>query len=196
MKLKHPFALAAAAIALALAQPAAASYAPVATPTTANPTSTLTRPANTTAYTALNLIASSTTAGSVVVPTVAIPATSACSGDVAVLKLSSNHTTGLSGISVVVRLWSTAPTYTNGDGGAYAVATSGNGANLLGIFSGTFEQYADGAAAILTPQPGFAYSLKLASGTTVAWDLQTQLGFTPQSGKTFTLSPYVKQDAC
>lgn len=174
--------------------PAFAGYAPVAIPATANPTSVLTRPANTTAYTALDLIASSTTAGSVVAPTITVAATAACSSDIALLKLTSNHTTGLAGVSVSVRLWTTAPTYTNGDNGGYAVATGAAG--YVGKWSGVFEQDADGARATLTPEGGFPVSLKLASGTTAAWDLQTNADFTPQSGKTFTLTAYAKQDVC
>lgn len=159
----------------------------------ANPTSgVLTRPADTNAYAANDLIASSTTAGSVVVPTVTIARVAGGSGTIPKLTLFSNHTTGLSGISVAVRLWRAAPTYTNGDNGAYAVATGA--ANFIAKFTGTFEQFGDGAVAVLEPSVGAVVALKLASGLTVAWDLQALAGFTPQSGKTFTLVPQVLQD--
>ncbi|HEY3695141.1 hypothetical protein [Phenylobacterium sp.] len=172
-----------------------ASMTPLAIGATAsNPASTLTRPANTTAYTANNLVGSSVTAGSVVVPSFTAARIAAGSFRVAELRLASNHTTGLAGVQVTVRLWTAAPTYTNGDGGAYAVATSGAGVNYLGTFVGTFEQFADGAAAILSSQSGFVRSVKLASGQTVYWDLQALTAFTPQSGKTFTLTPSLEQD--
>lgn len=160
----------------------------------ANPSATITRPANTTAYGTNTLVANSTTAGSVTPFAISYTLTAACSGRVAELRLTTNHTTGLSGASFITRAWSAAPTYTNGDGGSYAVATGG--ANFLGRFSGSCEQFGDAAACVLTSDSGFAKALKLASGSTVYFDLMSPTGFTPQSGKTFTLTALVEQDAC
>jgi hypothetical protein len=100
-------------------------------------------------------------------------------------------TTGLSGINFRARLWSAAPTYGAGDNGAYSVATGG--ANLLASFTGAFEQFGDGAVAQLMPEYG-SPCIKLASGQSVFWDLQTLDTFTPQSGKTFQLILEGKQD--
>jgi hypothetical protein len=66
-------------------------------------------------------------------------------------------------------------------------------AGYLGSFTGTFEQFADGAAALLLPDAG-SPCVDLASGQSVFWDMQALSAFTPQSGKTFTLTPEVKQD--
>jgi hypothetical protein len=160
---------------------------------TANPVfGVLTRPADTTAYAVSDLVASSTTAGSVAVPSGSMVRVAAGSGLLAQMNLYSSHTTGLSGTTMTVRLWSAAPTYTNGDNGAYAVATGA--ASFIAKFSGTFEQFADGAVAVLTPNSGTALLLKLAAGQTVYWDLQTNAIFTPQSGATFTLVPQIAQD--
>ena len=160
---------------------------------TSNPVSgTLTHASGTTAYAANDLVASHGTAGSVSVPTVSIMRVDGGSGSIPKLLLRSNHTTGLSAISVAVRLWSAAPTYTNGDNGAYAVATGA--ASFLGKFTGTFEQFGDGAVAELEPSVGSLSSLKLASGQLVYWDLQATTAFTPQAAKTFTLIPQVLQD--
>lgn len=165
----------------------------VTTGFSANPVSAvLTRPANTTAYAANDLVASSTTAGSVVVPSVSVMRLAGGSGTIPKVTLFSSHTTGLSGISMLVRFWSAAPTYTNGDHGAYAVATGA--ANFLGKYSGTFEQFGDGAVCRMTPYDGVVDVLKLASGQVVYWDLQTSAIFTPQSAATFTLVPQVLQD--
>src|SRR5437660_138343 len=84
-----------------------------------NPASTLTRPANTTAYAANQLIASSTTAASIVVPSFA---TVAGAGILPRLRLRTNAPSGWGGINLSINLWSAAPTYTNGDSGAYAPA--------------------------------------------------------------------------
>ena len=159
---------------------------------TENPSSVLTRPADTTAYTANDLVASNTTAGSVVVPSVTVMRSDGGGASIPKLLLLSNHATGLSGVGVTVRLWSVAPTYTNGDNGAYAVATGGAG--YLGKFTGTFEQFGDGAAAELVPAVGSFEAIKLAAGQLLYWDLQITSAATPQSGKTFTLVPQVLQD--
>lgn len=160
-----------------------------------NPTSVLTRPADTTAYSANDLVASSTTAGTVVVPSFALNiynvTSGAGNGFITRLRLASNHTTGLAAIDVAVRLWAVAPTYTNGDNGAYAVATGAAG--YLGKFTGTCEQFADGAVCNLSLAVGQHISVKLASTNDVYWDLQAVTGFTPQSGKTFTLTPEIVQ---
>jgi hypothetical protein len=168
---------------------------PVVTSTgfSVNPSSlVLTRPADTNAYAANDLVANSTTAGSVVVPSVSVMRLAGGSGTIPKVTLFSNHTTGLSGISMTVHLWSAAPTYTNGDNGAYAVATGAAG--FLGKYTGTFEQFGDGAVCRMTPYDGVVDVLKLASGQLVYWDLQTNAIFTPISGATFTLVPQVLQD--
>jgi hypothetical protein len=164
----------------------------VAAGVTSNPSSPLTRPADTTAYAANDLIASNTTAGSVVVPSFTAMRVAAGGASIAKLRLLSNHTANLGSVGVKVRLWSAAPTYTNGDNGAYAVATGAAG--HLGTFTGTFEQFGDGASAALVPDAGSFDSIKLAAGQLIYWDLQTTTAFTPQSGKTFTLVPQVLQD--
>jgi hypothetical protein len=149
-----------------------------------NPTSTLTRPADTTAYAANDLIASSTTAGSIVVPSFAI-ANAAGGAIIPRMRLSTTATTGW-GTTLTVTLWSAAPTYTNGDNGAYAVATGAAG--RLAAFSCTLTQYGDGAAGSCVITSGNALVLKLASGTAVYWDLQATAAATPISGQTFTLT--------
>jgi Ca2+-binding RTX toxin-like protein len=150
-----------------------------------NPASVLTVPSGTPTYTANDLVASSATAGSVVVPSIEIMRVNGGSITIPRMKLFSNHTTGLSGVIVAVRLWSAAPTYTNGDDGAYAVATGA--ANFLVKLTGTFEQFGDGAVAELAPAQGVAAFIKLADGKSVYWDLQATTGFTRQASKTFTL---------
>lgn len=151
-----------------------------------NPTSVLTRPANTTAYTANKLIASSTTAGSVVVPSFAI-ATSAGGVIIPRVRLLSNVTTGWGGVNLQINLWSAAPTFTNGDNGAYAVAT-GN-AGWLANFLVSLTQFGDGASGAGPLTGANEAVIKLASGTSIFWDLQILSAATPISGQTFTIIP-------
>lgn len=150
-----------------------------------NPTSVLTRPADTTAYAANDLIATSTTAGSVSVKSFAI-ATSAGGAILARLRLATNVTTGWGGVSISVNLWSTAPTYTNGDNGAYAVATGAAG--WLGNFQFALTQFADGAVGAAQLVGANEIALSLSSGTSVFWDMQVLTVATPISGQTFTLT--------
>lgn len=148
-----------------------------------NPTSTLTRPANTTAYAANQLIASSITAGSVVVPSFA---TLTGTGIIPRLRLRTNATSGWGSVNLSINLWSAAPAYTNGDGGAYAVATGS--ANWLANVLMSLQQFGDGAIGSGSLTGANEMALKLASGTAVFWDLSIQSAATPISGQTFTLT--------
>lgn len=145
------------------------------------PTSTLTRPANTTAYAQNDLIASNVTAGSIVVPSLTM-----VWGEWVLprLRLSTNVTTGWSDAVLAVRLWTAAPTYTNGDNGAYAVATGAS--SFVGRCDVTLSQDADGARGVCVPTVGNAF---IGRGTRIYWDLQlsSAAGMTPISGQTFTL---------
>lgn len=154
-----------------------------------NPTSTLTLPSTTTAYSAGQLAANSATAASVVVPSFSI-ANSAGGALIPRLRLSTNDTTstGWGGVSVQVDLWLAAPTFTNGDRGAWSPATGT--ANHLASFTGTMSSvYGDGAYCELSPSVGQIAVPKLASGVTIYWTLQavSATGVTGAS-KTFTLT--------
>lgn len=151
--------------------------------TITNPSNTITRPANTTNYAQNNLIASSVTAGSVVVPSFSVASNG---GAIPRVRLSTNKTSGWDAVVIRVRLWSSAPTYTNGDGGAYAIATGAAG--LLAVFDVTLSQFGDGATGMAAPNSGTAAWIKV-SGTSVFWDLQytSAAALTPASGQTLTL---------
>ena len=149
-----------------------------------NPTSTLTLPITQTAYSAGSLIANSATAGSIVVPSFALPWGSAL---IPRLRLYTNDTTGWANVSIQVDLWSSAPTFVNGDRGAWSIAT-GTAAHL-GAYSCTMSaEYGDGAYAECSPAVGTVSVPKLASGTSVYWTLQAvgASAATSQS-KVFTL---------
>ena len=86
-----------------------------------------------------------------------------------------------------VNLWRAAPTYTNGDGGAYAVATGS--ASWLANFLITLTQLGDGAVGAGPLTGANELALKLASGASVFWDLQILTAATAGMGQTFTLIP-------
>lgn len=147
--------------------------------------SSFTRPANTTAYAQNQLIASSTTAGTIIVPSFRI-ATSAAGACFQRIRLFTNVTTGWDTATFAIRFWYTAPTYTNGDGGAYLPATGA--AQFLGTFVAGITQYGDGASGEGVPVnlnpvcvPG--------NNTNIFWDIQYSgsAARTPISGQTFTL---------
>jgi hypothetical protein len=166
-----------------------------------NPPSTLTLPATTTAYSAGQLIASSATAGSVVVPSFAI-ANSAGGAAIPRLRLSTNDTTSTAwpNVQVQVDLWVAAPMFTNGDRGIWLPATGA--LSHLAAFtcgfpngpgSGAPSAWGDGLATECFPQVGNFPLPKLASGTSIFWSLQavTATGVTGAS-KVFTLIPEIQ----
>jgi hypothetical protein len=154
-----------------------------------NPTSTLTLPSTTAAYTAGQLIANSATAGSVVNPSFAI-ANSAGGAMVSRLRLTTNDTTSTAWGAQTIRvdLWSTTPTWTNGDRGAWSPATQT--AAHLGSFTCTVSaEYGDGAFSECAPAVGNAAVIHLASGTSVFWSLQAVSGSgVTGASKVFTLT--------
>lgn len=168
----------------------------------ANPSSTLTRPNNATAYVQNQLIASNTTAGSIVVPSIIIPRDDARSVSITRGRIFTNKV--LATLQLHVDLWSAAPTFTNGDGGAYAVATGW--ANWIGhLTSAAADVYsASGDGTMLALTPGSTYaaagSIPLISdhspGGKIFWTLREidATGFTPSALEIFTLTLELEQD--
>lgn len=147
-----------------------------ASQTITNPTSTLTMPATTTAFTAGQLIANSATAGSVVNPSFAI-ATSAGGAIISRLRLSTNDSTSTAWGTQTVRvdLWTTTPTWTNGNLGTWSPATQ-TGAHLAAYTCTMSAEYGDGAFSECAPTVGNYTTVKLASGTSVFWSLDAITG--------------------
>lgn len=159
----------------------------------ANPSSVLTRPADTTAYSANDLVASSTIAGSVTVPSFTATPNTGGSGSITKLRLYTNRITGMAGVQLLIELWVAAPTFNNGDNGAYSVHTGA--ASFLGRFTVTsMVQVDDGAYGVALPDLGNAVDFVLASSPSVFWTLETLSAFTPASAQTFTLVPEIRQN--
>ena len=164
-------------------------------------TSQLIRTANTTAYAQNDLIADTETAGSIVVPSLLVPKRHFL--EVLGAHLHSNLGTGATTLSVHVDLWSVAPTFTNGDNGAYVVATGA--ASWLGNLTSDVvdkNAFADGFAVDLVL--GDAYSsvgarptiIKPLSDGLVYWSMfeVDATGFTPISAQTFDLTLNLRID--
>lgn len=160
------------------------------------PSSVLTRPADTNIYAAGDLIASSTTGGSVVVPSFtgvrAAGRTSLIRGG----RLVSNVTTGW-GVLLSIDLFlasaaaAGAPTFAAGDNAAYAVTTGA--ARWIGRMTGTLLQFADGAAGPLTLSGvnEIPVDFTAEDAYLVYWTLAVGAAMTPTpiSAQTFTLYP-------
>ena len=95
-----------------------------------------------------------------------------------------------------VDLWTAAPTVTNGDGAAYAIATGA--ANWLASFAfPPLVQGGDGAWAAAIPTTIYGSEVWFvcgASSTLLYWTLWTNAAFTPISAGTFTLTAELLQD--
>lgn len=171
-------------------QNASANCHPVVLPydTFTNPTSILTRPANTTAYSPNDLVGSNTVNTSLVVPFFSIVNSG---GGVIIprIMLITNATTGWGSVSLQIGIWVSAPTYTNGDNAAYAPATGS--LSWKGTYNVFLTQFGDGAVGVASPSVGPAPTIRLASGTSIYWDLQILTAATPISGQTFTVIPEI-----
>lgn len=152
-------------------------------------TSTLTRPNNTTAYAQNTLIASSATPGSIVVPSFAFPSPDNSGAAIARIRLWTSATSGWGGATFTLTLWTAAPTYTNGDTGAYAVATGSAG--HVARFTCTLVQYGDGAAGSCIPLTGNFVGQGIAPNSQIYWDLQYtgSASLTPIANQTFIVTP-------
>jgi hypothetical protein len=162
------------------------AFAQVSTPST--PTSVMSLPATTTAYTAGQLIANSATAGSVIVPSISIPGAFR-SAMISRGRLSTNDATSTAwgAQTVTVDLWSVAPTFTNGDRGAWSPATGT--ANHLGALTCVMSaEYGDGAYAECSLAVGQAAIAVPASGV-IYWTLNASTGSgVTGASKTFTFT--------
>jgi hypothetical protein len=158
--------------------------------------STLTLPSATaTAYSAGQLIANSPTAASVVVPFFTIPA-GYKSALIARVRLDTNDPTSTAWPSVAINvdLWSCAPTFTNGDRGAFSPAT-GTGCHLATFNCTMSAEYGDGAYAECAISAGNFSLSNVAPNSKVYWTLEAigASGLTKSStpGPIFTMTPEI-----
>jgi hypothetical protein len=150
-----------------------------------NPSASFTRPANTTAYAAGQLIANSTTAGSVV------PMSFTLGNHFGVGQYRMTRYrlfksgTGITNATFRLHLYAAAPTVTNGDGGAWLTTGSANWLGNMDVSS--CLAFSDGAAGTGSAPAGSEQYIRLPSGVTV-YGLIAALGaYTPASAETFSV---------
>lgn len=153
---------------------------------TTNPTATFTRPADTTAYASGDLVANSTTAGSVVAMTLTVGRVAGGSFMLRRCKLATSSTSTTSA-SFRLHLFRSSPaTITNGDNGAFS--TSGT-SDYIGAFDIIVDRaFTDGAVGFGVPVVGNEMCVKLASGTAIYGLLEARAAYTPTSAGTFTIT--------
>lgn len=146
----------------------------------------LTRPANTTAYSAGDAVSNNATAASVTPITFA--AADAANAPLTLTHLallSSDTGPAAAGASFEVWLFNADPTSNSGVGGGDNAAFNQKQAGFIGRMSGTFIAASDGSMAILTPTEGtFVNTTPSAGGTAVYALLKTLTGFTPSANST------------
>lgn len=157
----------------------------------ANPSASFTRPADTTAYASGDLIANSTTAGSVVPMQFTVAREAAGSFMIRRVKIATTNASALNA-QKRLHLYSAAPTPANGDNGAFS--TSG-AATYLGAFDVTIDRsFTDGACGFGVPVNGSDIVVKLAAGQIIYGLLEARSAITPASGSTITTTLEVLQN--
>jgi hypothetical protein len=142
--------------------------------------SALTRPANTTAYTANDAVSDNATAGSVTPISLTVSDVNDDTVTIERLRLKTTDT-GVQGKSFRVWLFQATPTVGGGDNAAFSAASTG----FIGTLSGTFRATSDGAVAVLVPDEGARIIAKPVSGAaTIKALMQTLDAFTPSANST------------
>lgn len=154
-----------------------------------------TRPADTTSYAAGDLIANSTTAGSVAPMSFTAARVAAGSFLVNRIRLRKSTTT-LTSATFRVYLFNTAPTVANGDNGALSIAGS---ANCIGWADITFAARGDSATTSPFSDGAFGFGdltslVALASGQTVWALIESRAAYAPGNGETFAVTLELAQN--
>jgi hypothetical protein len=145
---------------------------------------TVTRPANTTAYAFGQLLANSTTAGSVTPSTIAAARGTNVASTILRCRLLKSGTSITNSI-FRLHLYNVSPTVTNGDGGTWL---SNQAANYLGSMDVTIDKVmSDGSVGNGVPSAGSTIAFSPASGTANIFCLiEVRAAYTPISGEVFT----------
>jgi hypothetical protein len=152
---------------------------------------TMTRPADTTAYAVGDLVANNTTAGSVT--PLAFQAARVAGGSGAIWRVRAHKSSNiLTNASFRLHLYNAIPTVTNGDNGAWL---SNGAANYMGSMDFTFSRpFTDGASGFGIPESVQPILFALASGQTIWGLIEARGTYAPASVETFTLALDVMRD--
>lgn len=155
----------------------------------------LTRPANTTPYTAGDSVSDNATAGSVTANVITVADANDAPLAIERFRLETEDT-GIRGKAVRVWLYRSDPTANSGVVAGDNAAFSNKRAGFVGSLSGTFSAatggFSDGGVACLVPDQGSRIICKPGTGAqTIWWQLQALEDFTPSANST-TFTPTVE----
>lgn len=146
--------------------------------------SVLTRPANTTAYTANDSVSDNATAGSVTALVATVSDTNDDPISVERIRVTSTDT-GVAGKTFRAYIFNSDPTASSGVGAGDNAAWSNKNAGYVGTLTGVFKTFSDGCVAILAPEDGSRILCSPATGAKTLWiQLQTLSDFTPSANST------------
>jgi hypothetical protein len=158
---------------------------------------TLTRPANTTAYSAGDAISDNATAGSVTPQPVTVSESNDFPVALTEIELDTNDTGLAAGTQIDVYVYQSDPTLSSGIAAGDNAAFSQKKAGFRARFRGTFLAFSDGGKAICRPVDGDNNTMPLAliqpeSGGKRLWlSYKAVTAFTPSANST-TITPRVK----
>ena len=151
-----------------------------------NSSASFTRPGDTTAYASGDLIANSTTAGSVVVPVIPVSTSAVATGQQLQVNRIKVHksTVTTTNAAIRVHLFKVAPTTAaNGDNAAFSVNGS---AGYLGFFDiAAMQAFTDGAVGFIATG---ANTIVLDTTTTIACLLEARAAYAPGNAEVFTIT--------
>lgn len=151
-----------------------------------NPSGNFTRPNDTTAYASGDLVANSTTAGSVDAVSITVSRVAAGSFMLRRCKLHKSGTTTTNALFRVHLFRADPATVTNGDNGAFSVSGV---ADYVGGFDVTVDRaFTDGAAGFGVPVVGSEMTVKLASGSVLYAMVEARAAYTPAANEVFTIT--------
>ncbi len=145
---------------------------------------TVTRPADTTAYASGDLVANSTTAGSVTPMQFTVAQWAGGTGMIRRARIRKTGTS-ITNASFRLHLYNVSPTPANGDNGAFS---TNQAANYVGALDVTMTQaFTDGASGNGVPLVGSEINFDLPSGTVLFGLLEARGAYTPASAEVFTV---------
>lgn len=150
-----------------------------------NPSASFTRPADITAYADGDLVANSTTAGSVAPLAFNVPP----DAEISRVRISKSGT-GVANSTFRVHLYTASPTVANGDNGAFS---SNQAASLLGDFEVVVDRAcSDGAVGVGGPRRGSSLRLRKPDERVYAL-VEAKGAYTPANAEVFTVTLEVAQ---
>lgn len=150
-----------------------------------NPSSQFTRPADTTAYASGDLVANSTTAGSVSPLSWKIVGNAnPAAFRLTRVRMTKSGTTPTNA-NFRVHLYNATPTPANGDNGVWS--TSGAAAYLGSIDVGSMKAFTDGCSDVGAASSGSELLCRFPTGTTIFGLVEARAAYTPISAEVFTV---------